>query len=109
MLRPVPPLPGVRAPRPALHPRALWQRPAQSDLRATWLGHSTVLIEIGGHRVLTDPVWGARASPTRLAGPKRFQPVSLARIARAREAYVQTDLRQRLARHHDDPDSAFRG
>jgi L-ascorbate metabolism protein UlaG (beta-lactamase superfamily) len=28
-----------------------------------------------GLRVLTDPVWGERASPTRMAGPKRFQPV----------------------------------
>jgi L-ascorbate metabolism protein UlaG (beta-lactamase superfamily) len=44
-------------------------------LRATWLGHSTVLIEIDGLRVLTDPVWGPRASPSRFAGPKRFQPV----------------------------------
>ena len=46
-----------------------------SGLRATWLGHSTLLLEIDGLRVLTDPVWGARASPSRLAGPKRFQPV----------------------------------
>lgn len=35
--------------------------------------------------------------------------VSVASIAKAREAYASTDLRQRLARHHDDPDSAFRG
>ena len=34
-----------------------------------------MLIEIDGLRVLTDPVWGPRASPSRLAGPKRFQPV----------------------------------
>jgi L-ascorbate metabolism protein UlaG (beta-lactamase superfamily) len=34
-----------------------------------------VLLEIDGWRVLTDPVWGPRASPTRFAGPKRFQPV----------------------------------
>jgi L-ascorbate metabolism protein UlaG (beta-lactamase superfamily) len=34
-----------------------------------------VLIEIDGLRVLTDPVWGPRASPSSLAGPKRFQPV----------------------------------
>ena len=54
--------------------RSLAQRPA-SGLRATWLGHSTVLIEIDGVRVLTDPVWGPRASPSRFAGPKRFQPV----------------------------------
>ena len=52
--------------------------PVDTGLRATWLGHSTVLIEIDGLRVLTDPVWGARASPSRLAGPKRFQPVPVA-------------------------------
>jgi L-ascorbate metabolism protein UlaG (beta-lactamase superfamily) len=63
------------APLPSGDPRAAWLKPPQSGLRATWLGHSTVLLEIDGHRVLTDPVWGARASPTRLAGPKRFQPV----------------------------------
>ena len=31
-----------------------------------------------GLRVLTDPVWGLRASPSQLAGPKRFQPVPVA-------------------------------
>jgi len=62
-------------PLPALDPLDAWTSPPGSGLRATWLGHSTVLIEIGGLRVLTDPVWGARASPSRLAGPKRFQPV----------------------------------
>ena len=65
------------APLPSMDPRETWGRPAQSGLRATWLGHSTVLIEIDGHRVLTDPVWGTRASPFRLLGPKRFQPVPL--------------------------------
>jgi L-ascorbate metabolism protein UlaG (beta-lactamase superfamily) len=37
-----------------------------------------VLIEIGGRRVLTDPVWGPRASPSKYIGPKRFQPVPVA-------------------------------
>ena len=41
----------------------------ETGLRATWLGHSTVLVEIDGVRVLTDPVWGERASPTSFAGP----------------------------------------
>ncbi|MBL0150683.1 MAG: MBL fold metallo-hydrolase [Ideonella sp.] len=68
-------------PLPLLDPRTTWQRPADTGLRATWLGHSTVLIEIDGWRVLTDPVWGARASPTRLAGPKRFQPVPVSLAA----------------------------
>lgn len=66
------------APLPSVDPLDAWLKPAGSGLRATWLGHSTVLIEIDGLRVLTDPVWGQRASPTQLAGPKRFQPVPLA-------------------------------
>jgi L-ascorbate metabolism protein UlaG (beta-lactamase superfamily) len=60
---------------PAHDPRDAWSAAPDSGLRATWLGHSTVLIEIDGYRVLTDPVWGPRASPSRLVGPKRFQPV----------------------------------
>jgi L-ascorbate metabolism protein UlaG (beta-lactamase superfamily) len=67
-----------RGPLPAVNPTETWSKPAGSGLRATWLGHSTVLIEIDGLRVLTDPVWGPRASPSRLAGPKRFQPVPVA-------------------------------
>ena len=70
---------GVRrvpaTPLPALNPLQVWRQQPQSGLRATWLGHSTVLLEMDGLRVLTDPVWGPRASPSRLIGPKRFQPV----------------------------------
>ena len=53
--------------------------------------------------------------PTRVAGAIVLAPhilvedLSIASIAQARTAYETTDLRQRLARHHDDPDSAFRG
>jgi L-ascorbate metabolism protein UlaG (beta-lactamase superfamily) len=51
-----------------------------SGLRVTWLGHSTALIEIDGHRVLTDPVWSHRASPLGWMGPKRWfaPPIALA-------------------------------
>jgi pimeloyl-ACP methyl ester carboxylesterase len=35
--------------------------------------------------------------------------LSLASIAAARTAYLETDLRQRLSKYHDDPDSAFWG
>lgn len=65
-------------PLPSQDPREGWLRPNSSGLRATWLGHSTVLLEIDGWRILTDPVWGPRASPSRIAGPKRFQPVPVA-------------------------------
>ncbi len=66
------------APLPSEDPRPLWAKPVDSGLRATWLGHSTVLLEIDGVRILTDPVWGERASPFRHLGPKRFQPVPVA-------------------------------
>lgn len=63
------------APLPSLSPLQDWARPAETGLRATWLGHSTLLLEIDGVRVLTDPVWSRRVSPSKLFGPKRFQPV----------------------------------
>ena len=43
-----------------------------SGLRVTWMGHSSMLLEIDGVRVLVDPVWDERASPSKWAGPKRF-------------------------------------
>jgi L-ascorbate metabolism protein UlaG (beta-lactamase superfamily) len=52
--------------------RADFERPPASGLRATWLGHATVLVEIDGARILFDPVWARRASPSTLIGPKRF-------------------------------------
>ncbi|MBL8112792.1 MAG: MBL fold metallo-hydrolase [Acidobacteria bacterium] len=64
-----------RGPLPSTSPLEAWNAKPETGLRATWLGHSTVLLELDGLRVLTDPVWGPRASPSRIAGPKRFQPV----------------------------------
>ncbi|MFJ8587342.1 MBL fold metallo-hydrolase [Streptomyces sp. NPDC093595] len=52
-------------------------RPPASGLRLTWTGHSSVLAEIDGRRVLFDPVWGERCSPFPFAGPKRLHPVPL--------------------------------
>ena len=49
-----------------------------SGLRVTWFGHSTTLIEIDGHRVLVDPVWSERVSPSQRFGPKRFHPPPMA-------------------------------
>ncbi len=51
---------------------------AAPDLRVTWLGHSTLLVEIEGARVLVDPVWGEHASPSPLFGVKRFYAPPLA-------------------------------
>ena len=43
-----------------------------SGLRVTWFGHSSLLLEIDGARVLIDPVWDERASPWQRFGPRRF-------------------------------------
>ncbi|MBL0916031.1 MAG: MBL fold metallo-hydrolase, partial [Sphingopyxis sp.] len=40
-------------------------------LRVTMVGHATLLIQIGGLNILTDPVWSERASPLSFAGPRR--------------------------------------
>ncbi|MFJ8591523.1 MBL fold metallo-hydrolase [Streptomyces sp. NPDC093598] len=50
-------------------------RPPATGLRLTWMGHSSVLAEVDGRRVLFDPVWGERCSPFPFAGPKRLHPV----------------------------------
>lgn len=47
---------------------------APADLAATWFGHSSVLLEVDGYRVLTDPVWSERCSPSRSFGPRRQHP-----------------------------------
>ncbi len=49
---------------------------AASGLRITWLGHSSTIIEIDGARILTDPMWGERASPSRWVGPRRYAPAA---------------------------------
>ena len=56
----------------------IYQQPPASGLRITWIGHSSLLIEVDGVRILTDPVWSARASFSSSFGPKRFFPAPLA-------------------------------
>jgi L-ascorbate metabolism protein UlaG (beta-lactamase superfamily) len=44
----------------------------------TWVGHATLLVQLDGVNVLTDPQWSERASPLSFAGPKRVTPPALA-------------------------------
>ena len=83
---------------------ALGVDPARTPL---WLfGHSD-----GGSIALlyaaqfTDRLAGAVV----VAPHIRVEDLSVSSIAKTRVAYVETDLRERLARHHEDPDSAFWG
>ncbi|MCY7314403.1 MAG: MBL fold metallo-hydrolase [Rubrivivax sp.] len=51
---------------------------AAMEPAVTWIGHATVLAQLGGISVLTDPIFSERASPVSFAGPKRAQPPGLA-------------------------------
>lgn len=46
-----------------------------ADLAVTWYGHATTLVEVDGYRILTDPVWSERVSPSALVGPARMHPI----------------------------------
>jgi L-ascorbate metabolism protein UlaG (beta-lactamase superfamily) len=52
------------------------ERPA-SGLRVTWLGHSSVLVEIDEKVILFDPVFAERVSMFSFMGPKRFHPTPI--------------------------------
>ncbi|HEV8123835.1 MAG TPA: MBL fold metallo-hydrolase [Gemmatimonadales bacterium] len=67
----------VRAPSPprgsfpVAPPAISYPRAGNSAFTATWIGHSTVLLQCGGLNVLTDPVFSQRASPLQWLGPRR--------------------------------------
>jgi L-ascorbate metabolism protein UlaG (beta-lactamase superfamily) len=51
--------------------------PARVDggaLRATFVNHATVLLQLDGVNVLVDPVWSRRISPSPMFGPARHRP-----------------------------------
>lgn len=53
--------------QPTLPPRGV-----DRGIRVTFVNHATVLIQIPGLNILTDPVWAYRASPFSFVGPARY-------------------------------------
>ncbi len=74
----------VRAPTPprgffpAAPPLIDRPRAARDVTTATWIGHSTVLLQTGGLNILTDPMWSERAFPVQWTGPQRIMPPAVA-------------------------------
>src|ERR1700753_3588888 len=64
--------PSAEIPLDTPEPRA-FDAPA-GQIAVSWFGHSTALLEIDGYRVLTDPVWSDRCSPSDVIGPSRMHP-----------------------------------
>lgn len=50
----------------------------RTEKAVTWIGHATVLMQMGGLNILTDPHFSERASPLQWVGPKRWQPPGVA-------------------------------
>lgn len=84
--------PDVPVQTEAIDPRR-FETPPPTGLRVTWLGHSTLLVEQDGRRVLFDPVWGQRSSPFSWMGPKRwFEPlIALDRLPRVDAVVISHD------------------
>ena len=49
------------------------RRAAGEEMRVTWIGHATVLVQTQGLNILTDPYWSERASPFSFIGPRRVR------------------------------------
>ncbi|MFG1799654.1 MBL fold metallo-hydrolase [Micromonospora carbonacea] len=83
--------------RPADPPAAATDR----ELGVVWYGHASTLIEIEGHRVLVDPVWSDRCSPSALLGPRRLHepPVGLHELPTVDAVVISHD-------HYDHLDMA---
>ncbi len=62
---------------PVVHPDVEFLRGNHTETTVTWIGHATVLLQLDGKNILTDPHFGKRASPLSFAGPKRQTPVPL--------------------------------
>jgi N-acyl-phosphatidylethanolamine-hydrolysing phospholipase D len=76
----------------------------------TWVGHSTLLIQLNGVNILTDPHWSDRASPVTFAGPKRLMPpgvpfenlppIALVLISHDHYDHLDVETVRRLAQRH---------
>jgi L-ascorbate metabolism protein UlaG (beta-lactamase superfamily) len=54
-------------------PTAPPRRVDGDEMRVTWIGHATVLVQMQGLNILTDPIWSERASPFSFVGPMRVR------------------------------------
>lgn len=76
----------------------------------TWIGHATLLVQMDGVNVLTDPHFGEIASPVRFAGPRRLVPpgvrfedlptIHAAVISHDHWDHLDLPTVQRLSREH---------
>lgn len=59
---------------PLANNEAAFLRSNRERTTLTWIGHATMLLQVKGITILTDPQFSERASPVQWAGPKRIVP-----------------------------------
>ncbi|HEY3849049.1 MAG TPA: MBL fold metallo-hydrolase [Acetobacteraceae bacterium] len=74
-------------------------RAAPDRISATFIGHSTFLLQLGGVSVLIDPIWSERCSPVSFAGPRRVR-----RPGQSLDALPGVDLLLVSHNHYDHMD-----
>jgi N-acyl-phosphatidylethanolamine-hydrolysing phospholipase D len=78
------------------------QNPPADEIQITWLGHSSLLVQMNGYNIVTDPVFSDRCSPSQWFGPKRFRqpPCSVTELS----SLVSVDLVLISHNHYDHLD-----
>jgi N-acyl-phosphatidylethanolamine-hydrolysing phospholipase D len=108
----------VRAPTPernsfsTAEPHVVYPRAGATEFTATWIGHSTILLQMGGRNVLTDPVFSQRAFPVQWMGPRRVMdpplpldalpPLDVVLLSHSHYDHLDKPAVKRLARAHPD-------
>ncbi|MCE8039576.1 twin-arginine translocation signal domain-containing protein [Halomonas sp. MCCC 1A11062] len=87
------------------------ERVSGDDLRATMVGHATILIQVAGVNILTDPVYSRRTSPVSFAGPQRVNepgirfedlpPIDLVLVTHSHYDHLDLATLERLHAIHD--------
>ncbi|MEO8040293.1 MAG: MBL fold metallo-hydrolase [Betaproteobacteria bacterium] len=57
-----------------VQPDIAWLKSNRTETAITWVGHATLLLQVGGLNILTDPHFTERASPLSFLGPRRLVP-----------------------------------
>lgn len=83
----------IRRPKHAIPVVDATPAASADGLHITWYGHASALVESEGSRVLLDPIWSDRCSPSKEVGPKRLHrpPVALADLPRLDAIVISHD------------------
>jgi L-ascorbate metabolism protein UlaG (beta-lactamase superfamily) len=79
-----------------------WARAAGNRLEATWLGHSSLLVNIDGYKILMDPVFKKKLSllgPTRFNGNPPFDPLDIDHVDAVLVSHNHYDHMNRASIH----------